>query len=251
MPKAKKTADATFEEGQRVEIDMGDGNTSEGIVTKVGKKSCDVETDDNEVLECEFSELTLIPDKEPEPEPPKKGKGKPAKDEPEPKQKSAKSSGTRSLMAAFNSRKPAANTMGLPIGSHECLVAGGEAAENDKGTNVYIEYVLVNADDDDMNGKSQRKYFQLVDSDGEGLQGADYFKKDLIDLGLEEEDFENRPEEEDLIDFLNGILKKLGKMQPYVSVKVVEGKGGYTNLYLNGLMEDQDNKPDMPDNFGA
>lgn len=248
MPKSKTTT-VDFEVGQRVSFEY-DGNTTEAIITSVNpkKKVCDVETDENETLECDFDELTLVTKKA---KPIKKKSQDEPEEEAELEKKSKKSSGTRSLTAAFKSAKPAAAMQfGLPEGNYECLVAGGEAAENDKGISAYIEYVAVNCDDSDIEGKSQRAFFALVDADGEPQQGVEFFKRDLLNLGIEESDIDELDDDDDIVEALNKLLKKLKKLQPWVSVTVKKGKGEYMNLYLQGLMDDQSDKPEMPDNFG-
>lgn len=248
MPKAKtkKTEDVVFEVGQRVSFDY-DGNTTEGNVTSVNlkKEVCDVETDDNETLECDFDELTLVEKKVV-----KKSSKKEESEEKEEKSSKKSSGGTRSLTSLFKKAKVAPkNSFGLPPGNYECLVNGGEADQNDKGISAYLEYVAVNCEDSEIDGRSHRAFYGLVDADGEPQQGIEYFKRDLLELGITEEELEGLDDDDDLIDAINKLLRKIAKAQPWVSVQVKQ-KGDYTNLFLQGVMEDQDQKPDMPESFG-
>lgn len=240
MPTAKKPdkkpAAPKWEDGQRVSIEVN-GETVFGKITEITKKSIEVTTDDDIAYECQPDELTDAPD----------GGGDTGGGDETPK-KGAK--GTRSLGAAFNAVPKAEGTGGggLPIGTHEALVTGHDGAVTDKGASVYLEVTGVN--DAEIDGKTQRKYYQIVGEDGElQEQGCGILKSDLVLLGLEEDDIDvpDTADPEELIAGLKKILKKVVKEGPWVSVNVKEGKKGYTNMYFQGLMEDQANKPDKPD----
>lgn len=149
------------------------------------------------------------------------------------------------MTGGWNSTKPVVNTGagGFPVGTWEALAFNGAAEEKEgKGVNAYIEYVGVH--DDDVNGKKQRQYFNIKDDAGNWGEGVGYFKGALVTLGYDEDSLEI--DEDDLVEDLNRLLKKLRKMEPWVSLKVKEGKSGYTNVYLNGLMDDQNDKPTNP-----
>jgi len=92
----------------------------------------------------------------------------------------------------------------------------------------------------------------IIDADGNPQeQGISYMKADLHDMGIDDDDINDAvPDTEDMeefIDALNKFLKKVGKMRPWVSIRVVPPKKtGYGNtIYIQGLMEDQDQKPDV------
>lgn len=262
MPKlkkaAKKEAEIEIKKGMRLAFTI-EGDDQKGTVTEVAKNGdFTVENDDGVNVDFEASEAgdVEILEEEAEEKPVKKGKPGKAKKEAEEEveeeeEKPKGKKGTRSLAGAWRSTERAARGGGgFPVGAWEAIVAGGEAAETDKGVSAYLGFVGVN--DDEVNGLGHRKYYQLFDADGEPQeQGIGYFKADLHDIGVDDDDIDAAiPDTEDMeefIDALNKFLKKVAKARPWLSVKVVPAKKkGYGNsLYVQGLMEDQDEKPEL------
>jgi hypothetical protein len=261
MP-AKVASKVKFAVGDEVTFEMND-DTVTGTVKKMKGANYMVEDGEGTVYECEPSELTAVEEETPAPKKkkaaveeeeeetpaPKKKKAAAEEEEEEeaPKKKGAKPAAKGST--GWNSMKPAEESKGggLPIGDWEALAYTGLAEEGEKGLSAYIEYVGVH--DDDVNGKTQRAYYNLKDADGEWSEGATYFKRDLLILGFEEEQLELSDEDDNdaIIEEFNKLLKKLRKMEPWVSIKVKPAKkAGYTTLYLGGLMDDQEDKPENP-----
>lgn len=231
-----------IKKGAAASFDL-EGETETGVITEVKKDSAVVTLPNKQAYECEFEEITEAeaPDDEPEPEPKKKvKKGKTDPEEEKPKGKG------KNISALWNSKEVADPiAAGFPLGNHEALVGGGEAATSEKGTSAFIEFVGVGSEE--VEGKTMRQYFQLLNDEDEPLDGISYFKRAMVDLGVEEEELEiDAADTEELVEGINDLLKKLGKIEPWVSVKVVKGKNQFNNLYIQGLMEDQDQKPEMP-----
>jgi len=250
MPKAQaKAAAPKLAVGNRISFQLDDEEIL-GNITAINKDGSFVaEDDDGKIFEFEKSEakdITILPEEpeeeeqeeEEEKKPAKKAAKKPAKEEQEEEEeeeKPAKKSGSgRSLAGAWRSAERAARgNAGFPVGSYEALVVGGEAAEGDKGVGAYLTFLGVN--DPEVEGKSQRKYYNIIDADGNPQeQGISYMKADLHDMGIDDDDINDAvPDTEDMeefIDALNKFLKKVGKMRPWVSIRVVPPKKtGYGN----------------------
>lgn len=235
-----------IKKGAAASFDL-EGETETGVITEVKKDSAVVTLPNKQAYDCEFDEIheAEAPDDDPEPEPKKKVKKGKTESEEEETPKGKKGKG-KNIGALFNSKEVADPlNQGFPLGNHEALVGGGEAATSDKGTSAYIEFVGVTSEE--VEGKTMRQYFQLLNADDEPLDGISYFKRAMVDLGVDEDDLEiDAADTEELVEGINSLLKKLGKVEPWVSVKVVKGKNEYNNLYIQGLMEDQDQKPEMP-----
>lgn len=226
VKKAKQTA-PEWEEGQRVSFE-DEGNTIEGKISAVDGDTITVQAGDD-AYEVDASDLTRIAD-EVEPRKPK-AKTKASNGSAKPK-----SRGT-SFAKLFNEAEPADVISGFPDGNWEALIIGGEVNEDEeKGTSVYLEFVGVN--DEKIEGKTQRTYYQLADAEGAGLPGLNYFKRDLTMLGYDDVEIE------DVAD-LQPILDGIAGEEYWVSIQV-KSKKGYSNIYLQGLMDDQDDKPERP-----
>lgn len=201
------------------------------------KKAAPVEEDDTD----DSDDSDDSDDEKPAPK-----KNKKIVDEDESEEDSGKMA-AKSKAPSWNKAKPAQQSaVGLPVGNWEALAYTGACVVEGKGIQAYIEYVGVH--DDDVNGKTQRAYYTLKDDKGVWTEGTTYFKRDLITLGFEEEDLEvaDDSDDEEFAEAITKILKKLRKREPWVSIKIKDGKGGYTRLFLNGLMDDQDDKPENP-----
>lgn len=144
-----------------------------------------------------------------------------------------------SLADAFNEAKAAARGGGLPEGKHEAILVSAEIEAKDKGTFVYFDYVLVNEDDAEQNGMTGRASYMLLDEDGAVAQGMEYFKRDLSLLGKGEVQFNSDDEVAEM-------LSELGNEELWVSINVKENTRGYSTIYLNGAMENQEDKPETP-----
>jgi len=263
MPKpAKKVVSAPkLKVDNRVQFMIGD-DEYKGTVTTMNKDgSFEVESDDEQKFEFEAKEakdVTVLdeePEAEAEPEPeeeekPKKPAKKAKVEEEEEQPKKKAKGGSRSLASAWKSAERAERSAGgLPIGNHEAIIVGGEASETDKGLSMFFTFAGVGAEAED---KHQRKYYQLFDADGEPLElGIGYLKADLHDIGLDDDDINDAVPEcdnnEEFIEALNKLAKKIGKARPWLSIRVVAPKkAGYSNtIYIQGLMEDQDQKPEL------
>lgn len=204
------------------------------------KKKAEPEEEEEETPKKKKKAAPEPEEEEEEEEKPAKKKKKPADEEEEEEETKPAKKGK----GWFNKTEAVKGkgNVGLPVGKWEALAYNGAAEEKGKGIQVYIEYAGVH--DEDVNGKTQRQYFTLVDEKGKPSDGVGYFKGAMETLGFSEEDLEI--DEDDMVEELNRLLKKLRKREPWVSITVKEGKGGYNNLYLNGLMDDQEDKPENP-----
>lgn len=226
---AVKRSEPEWEVGQKVSFE-DEGNTLTGEITEVDGETITIETEDG-AYEVEAGDLTKVEDEPDEVKPRAKTKAKAGNGAAKPKGR-----GT-SFAKLFNEAEPADVVAGFPDGNWEALIIGGEVNEDDeKGISCYLEYVGVN--DEKVEGKTQRTYFQLADAEGEPQQGLNYFKRALSLLGREEVQIE------DIAD-LTTIIEDIAADEPWVSIQV-KTKKGYSNIYLQGLMDDQDDKPERP-----
>jgi hypothetical protein len=136
---------------------------------------------------------------------------------------------------AFNKVNAAvANTGGLPPGKHKCAAVELGLRDSDKGLSGFIKYTVMD-NDDEANEKSGVSFYQLLNEAGEEQEGFGYFKRDLILLGMDEDTQLTRRSD------LEEMLEDIAKKEMYVEVTVRE-KGGFTNIFLNEVL-DQDDKP--------
>lgn len=266
-----KAKAAKFTKDDKVMVDI-DGTDTLCTVTKLKGDNYIVTDEEGTVYECEPHELTLATDEEEEEETPKKKSAKkpaaeeeeeeetpapkkkkaaPESEEEEEEEKPAKKAvkGKKKGGLGWNDTAPAeaAKSFGLPPGQWEALAYNGVCeAGKGEGIQAYIEYVGVH--DDEVTGKTQRGYYTIVDEKGNPSEGIGYFKRDLITLGFTEEQLEiDESDNETVIEELNKLLKKLRKMEPWVTISVkVNAKTGNSTLYLNGVMDDQEDKPANP-----
>lgn len=257
MPKAKPSASVALATvGLAISFSVNDEDFK-GKIIKVDKKTGDfeVETDDGKSFEFEADEFhTVEVIEEEQEEKPEKTAKKPAKPDKAAKKPAREegSSGTRSLASAWRSTEKAARTGGggFPIGNWSAVVVGGECAVGDKGTSASIGFI--GTVDEEVKDQLHRKFYGLFDEEGNPKEEQiGYFKADLSSLGLDDDDIDSlAPDTDDLEEFAEAIekgLKKIGKVRPWVSVRVVKPKKeGYSNnLYVQGLMADQDEKPEI------
>lgn len=246
----EKLRTSKFKANDTVTFDS-DGDTLEGTIIEVEGKMATVEVDDEQYA-CELTELTLVEDnipmkhkkdEEEEEEPAPKKKKKVDEDEDEedeeeaPKKKKGKG---QSLAALYKKAKPAEDFVGFPVGNHDALITDAQLEFGDKGTSAYFEYTGVG--DEDIEGKTTRGYYNLLDADGELGGGFEFFKRDMGKLGYE--DF--APDSDDEI---QETLDSISKAQTWVAITVRKRKDdpSYTNVFLNGMHDDQNDKPELPD----
>lgn len=238
-PKAgKKPTTPNWKEGDDVQFEL-DGDTLTGKVTKVAEDGVEVKVGKT-VYECTNDEITKAEESAEEEETPEPEPDEPDADEP----KKGKGKG-KSIATTFNAiPRSEGGGPGLPKGQWEVLITGGDVSETDKGINLYLELTGVN--DPDVEGVVGRKYYNLTDDAGNWQEmGVGILKNDLVNLGVDEDSISI--EEDSAVDDLKSIVKKLVKKSPWATVKVVDAKkAGYTNTYINGLMENQDEKPENP-----
>lgn len=120
-------------------------------------------------------------------------------------------------------------------GSYNALIVEGQYQRDGDETKAYIEVQIVDPDVT-SSGKNCRIYWNFTKADGSEGTGMPYFKSNMQLLGRED-DFLS---EDDCAEF----LAELAKEQVWVMINVVK-KGQYTNIYLDSVPENQDNKPDL------
>lgn len=240
-PTAKATKPAEWEatEGGQASFDDGEGNVLTGEILKINTKkgiaTVQVAEDEYEVEVSDLSE-------------PEGGEETPAAVVPRKGVKVASSNGKTkgkgsSFAKIFNST-PAAEggAMGFPEGNWEALIVGGVLERGEKGLSAYFEFVGVGHED--VEGRTQRKYYQLLDADDEPAndgQGIGFLKKDLALLGHGEFEIDDESQ-------LEAKLEEIAQEEPWVQIAAQRNKKNpqYVNLFLNGLMEDQADKPERP-----
>lgn len=238
MPTLKKPSKITkptnikskWAEGDRVSFEAEDG-IENGEITDINGKIATVKTDADEEYNVEIADLKPA-EVEEEAEEAEEEEEKPAK------KKVAGKKGKGTSLGRLFDETDAAPEMGggFPEGNWEALITGGAIEETDKGTSAYFELVGVN--DEDVEGKTQRLYYQLVTPDDEAGAGLPFFKRDLAKLGYEDV----------ASDDVEATFEEIIEEEPWVSVNVRPRKdgSGYNNIYLDGLMDDQDDKPSNP-----
>lgn len=131
-----------------------------------------------------------------------------------------------------------------PPGKYEAIIVEAQGVREDEPSQkqyVFFDLVLVNCEDDALNGKKIKIFFNFTKENGEEDQGMPYFKAANEMLG-------GTPPTswEDMCD----TLAEIAKAQLWVNINVVENrkKGKtYTNAYLDSVPENQDDKPELPD----
>lgn len=126
-----------------------------------------------------------------------------------------------------------------PPGKYEALIVEAQGVREDepnKKEYVYLELVIVNCEDEELNGKKIRIFYNFTDTDGTKMPGMPYFKAANEMLGG------SPPTSwDDMCD----TLAEIAKEQIWVNINIIT-KGKYTNAYLDSVPENQDDKPDMP-----
>lgn len=251
MPKPSTKTVSKFAIGDRVLLDMDDGKGHVVPCEVIGLDpdpkhkalAYKVSTDDGEQYDCEPHEVEAAPagKAKAKPSPEEKPEEQAEEETEEPAKPTAKKGG------GWNATKPAGpQAKGLPLGNHEAIIYEGVVEETGKKISAYLSVIGVNSKE--AHGHTSRIYFNIRDEKGEwNDQGNAIFKQRLVDIGYTEEELEL--DESNLVEDLQTLLKKLKKKLPWVSIKVVPQKTNpaYTNIFIQGLMDDQENKPEIPE----
>jgi len=253
MPKVKKPAEPVFAIGTEVVFD-NDGTEMRGVVKLINTEG-EYEVladDDGQIYICAEHEISEAPPAEEEETPKKKTvvKGKPSKGKPqeeeEPKKGKTAKGTKRSLADEFKELESQGPVGFLDPGDYEALVSGGGCEVKDDGKmSAWYELTVVNDENEENNGKTTRRFFNVTDEDGKLTQGSKILKGDLEVMEFEEDDFDIQAE--DYEEYFTELLGKLKKKLPWVLIRTREGKGGFLNTYLQGLCENQEDKPELPE----
>lgn len=228
-PTATSKKPAPFEIGDKVFF-LEDGEEYNGEITKIKGKDAIIEAShDGELYSQPLADLKSYVEEEK----PKKGKL------PAPNGAKSKGKGT-SLAGALKNAEVPEGGGGLPSGSWEALIIGARTEEDKEGRRVGIlEFCGVG--DSDVEGKTQNSRSLLLDAEGAELPGLGWFKKDLLKLEVDMDAIDSDEE-------LDQALEELAQREPWVDITVKPQKNNpqYSNIFLDGLKEDQDNKPERP-----
>lgn len=142
---------------------------------------------------------------------------------------------------AFAKRFNTSDTKGKFVppepGTYNALITEAQTSREGEGVKETCFFELTITDDlNDMQGKTCRIYFNFSDEEGDEMPGMPFFKSALEMLGS---DTELRSWEH-----LEEIVSTIGATQPWVIIDVKK-KGKYTNVFLNSVPENQDNKPSL------
>lgn len=129
----------------------------------------------------------------------------------------------------------------LKPGQFEALAFSGGLYEDPATPKqaIWIDYCIVN-DDGANEGRNGRAFYNIIDKEGDEANGMPYLVRDLEILGI---DYSGAKSIENFAEILGEALDQLC---PYVVIDVVF-KNGFTNIYLNSVMDNQSQKPDLPD----
>lgn len=125
-----------------------------------------------------------------------------------------------------------------PVGTYSALVTEAQGVVDGDKTSAYFEVTIV--EDEDISGKTCRIYFNFTDENGDEMGGMPYFKQALTMFGID-------PDKEitswdSACDILANIAQE--NMWCHISVKK---KGKYTNVFIDDVPENQDEKPALPE----
>lgn len=124
-------------------------------------------------------------------------------------------------------------------GTFNALITEAQLEQDGDKLDAYIEFTIVEEDDDEVHGKTARRYYNFVDDAGEEKGGVPFFKGDLQMLGIDTD------EEITSMEKAAEVLAALVEEQKWVVIDVKK-KGKYTNIFLNSVPENQDEKPANP-----
>lgn len=153
-------------------------------------------------------------------------KAGPAADEEAPKRTVKGGGGGASKADLFDNAKPQEG-FGVPQGQYEAIIVGAELQGDEKTQkeSIMLEYEIINARDEELNGKTLKAWYNLIDANGEAAKGLGFWKRDAAIIGYE-----------CAYDELEETLEQLvnDRIEVAVTVKI---NGQYTNVYLNGLSD--------------
>jgi len=149
---------------------------------------------------------------------------------------------TDAFAAKFNKAvkdNPGGNFESLPVGVWECLASKGGILEKDGKEIAWIDFTVVQEGASCFE-KSGRAFYQLEDEEGNINDiGVAILARALGDMQKLDIDIGLQSKEQ-----LKEILASFEKETVWVTIRVTVKKG-YTNIRLEKVMEDQDNKPEL------
>lgn len=124
-------------------------------------------------------------------------------------------------------------------GTYNTILVEGQGVVDGDKTAAFITVQIVDEDEEDA-GKNCRIYWNFTDENGQEASGMPYFKSNMQMLGVNKE-FQSW-------DDMCETLAELAKEQPWLIINVVK-KGDWTNIYLQSVPENQNEKPDLINPF--
>lgn len=251
MPLVKKTAVAPkepvappvepeIEVGSWVKWEEEGEGEKVGQVIELKKKSAIIQCGED-MYETNLVDLTITEEPEAVAEAEETEPAKPVKPAGKRPSNAPKGKGS-SLAAIYNKSKPAPDGGGggFPKGKWQALIISGELEEVKEG-GIRALFHLVGVGDDEVEGKKGRLSYVLVTPEGEEAEGMQYFKRDLVKLGLEDVEFSSEDE-------ITEALETIGNNETWVNVSAVPQKTNtqYTNIFLDSVEDDQSAKPERP-----
>ncbi len=125
-----------------------------------------------------------------------------------------------------------------PVGTYNALVTEAQGVVDDQKTSAYFEFTIV--DHEELAGKTCRIYFNFTNEDGEEMQGMPYFRQALEMFGINVD--ETVMSWDAMCEAIAGVAEQ--NMWGVISVKK---KGKFTNIFLDSVPENQDEKPALPE----
>ena len=122
----------------------------------------------------------------------------------------------------------------LPIGKFEALATEGGKLEKDGRWSAWIDFTLTEGE---AEGQKGRSFFFVENDEGDIQVGASILHRMLAQMGYVDADepFHSK-------DHIEELLAEIAINPCWVVIKVAV-KAGYTNIYLDKVMENQDEKP--------
>lgn len=154
----------------------------------------------------------------------------PTRDEQEPAQQEA-AAGGRSRADMFRNA-PKAEGFDFPVGQytgilHECVFLVDGEKES-------VQFKVEVNDGGEQDGKTVSMFYNFFDENGKQMRGMEFFKKDIDTLEEDVDAFVEAYAEGN--DAFVDRLRMLGDERKEVVIEVKK-KGGYTNVYLQGLTQ--------------
>lgn len=118
-------------------------------------------------------------------------------------------------------------------GTYNALITEAQGVIDGEKTTAFLECMICD-EENNMQGKQCRIYFNFTDDKGNDMQGLPYFKSAMQQLGVAE-DFKSW-------DAMCETLAEIAQQQMWVVIDVKK-KGKWTNIYLSSVPENQNEKP--------